>query len=658
VAPLDAAILLGFIAYAVAAGFRSRRRASRNLEEYFLAGRTLPGWKAGLSMAATQFAADTPLLVTGIIAVSGIFALWQLWIYALAFLLMGFVLAGSWRRAGVITDAELTELRYGGRPAAVLRGVKAVYFGLIFNCVVLAWVFLAAVRIAEPFLRWEEWLPSFLFGPVVKLVEAVGVPLATVARDDPEVWVKSAGNLISILAILAVTTFYSTTGGLRSVVATDVVQLGIMLVGTLLFSVFAVRVAGGLAGIHQKLYGLTAGGDPGGILPGQILAFTPDRARDATGAVLGLFALQWLIQINSDGTGYLAQRSMACRSARDARVAAVVFTFTQILVRSLLWIPLGLALLVLFPPDPGISPDLLQADRESTYVRGMAELLPAGLLGLMLTGMFAALASTVDTHINWGSSYWTNDIYRRFICRALLGVEPGPRTLVWVARGSNLMIIALSLAVMTQLTSIHQAWQTSLLLGAGMGVVLVLRWLWWRMNSWAEMATLAASAIAAPILLATVETAAARLLLIAVISTTAALLAVWWAGPEDRQRLEAFYRRVRPPGFWGPMARALGEGPRAGTRLLARSLAATALCAGSVFCLLVGIGSWLAHSPPPVWFPWPGPWRVLLVMLGIALVPLWLQLGRESRDRGSGDPGEPALDSCVSHSRRDGLTDG
>ena len=218
---VDALIVVAFVAYAVSAGFRNRRQASKNLEEYFLAGRTLPGWKAGLSMAATQFAADTPLLVTGILATAGVFGLWQLWIFAPTFLLMGFVLGGAWRRAGVLTDAELTEVRYGGTPAAVLRGVKAVYLGTIINCTVLAWVLFAAAKIAEPFLLWNEWLPAGLLQPVVSLVESVGTPLTIGGLDDPEVWVKTANNFISLVAILAVAALYSATGGLRSVVATD-----------------------------------------------------------------------------------------------------------------------------------------------------------------------------------------------------------------------------------------------------------------------------------------------------------------------------------------------------------------------------------------------------------------------------------------------------
>ena len=199
--------------------------------------------------------------------------------------------------------------------------------------------------------------------------------------------------------------------------------------------------------------------------------------------LLSLLGLLWLINSVSDGSGYLAQRSMACRSDQDAKTAAVVFTFTQVVVRSLLWLPLGIGLLVLFPSDPALPVELLQGNREATYILGMSELLPPGLLGLMLTGMLAALASTVDTHLNWGASYWTNDLYKRFICQAWLKREPSGRTLVWVARGSNLVILLIALAIMTQLTSINQAWQVNLLFGAGLGVVQVLRWLWWRMNA-------------------------------------------------------------------------------------------------------------------------------------------------------------------------------
>lgn len=622
---LDFAILLAFVVYAISAGLRSRKVASQNLEEYFLAGRSLPGWKAGLSMAATQFAADTPLLVTGLIATAGIFALWQIWIYALAFLLMGFVLAPSWRRARVLTDAELTELRYGSRVATWLRGIKAIYFGTIFNCVVLAWVLFATKAIAEPFLLWDQWLPAPLFGGVQAIVEWVGVSLAVDAQH-PDLWVKSTNNVISLGMLALVTTFYSATGGLRSVVSTDVLQLALMLGGTALYSAYVVWHFGGMEPIVAAIGERFAAGGPGGITPEQILAFTPSRAKDASFALLAVFALQWFIQLNADGTGYLAQRSMACRSDRDAKIAAVTFTGAQVLLRSLLWLPIALGLLVLFPPDLALPIEQLRHDREVTFVRGIAEL-PAGLRGLMLTAMLAALASTIDTHLNWGASYWTNDIYKRLVCQVWLRREPNPRTLVWVARAANGLILVVALFVMTRLTSIESAWRMALLLGAGMGPLLVLRWLWWRVSAWGELACVIVSLVASAPLLAFVDDEAVRLLMMASLATAAGVAGSLLL-PEDPERLRVFFERVRPPGWWGPIAAQAGDEPRAGQRRLLRGAAAAATAALCCFSLLTGIGSWIVHSPVPTW--WPGSWGVWVgsqLLVGTALVPVWLRLG-------------------------------
>ncbi|MBI3178830.1 MAG: hypothetical protein HYZ27_04175 [Deltaproteobacteria bacterium] len=339
--------------------------------------------------------------------------------------------------------------------------------------------------------------------------------------------------------------------------------------------------------------------------------------------MLALLGLQWLVQMNADGTGYLAQRTMACRSDKDAKIASVVFAFTQVLGRSLLWLPIGLGLLVLFPPDGALSLEALRAEREATYVQGIKDLLPPGLLGLMLTGMLAALASTVDTHLNWGASYWTNDIYKRFICQAWRQREPSARTLVWVARLSNILILILALVIMTRLTSIQKAWQTSLLLGAGMSVMLVFRWLWWRVTAWGEIATIAASTLAAWPLLVWVNDQAVRLLVMAAVATTAGVVTSLLTGPELAERLREFYRRAQPPGFWGPVS---GD-VTAGVQRLRRQAAATVTAALSLFCLLVGAGSWIAHSPPPGWLPWRGAWIALNLLLGAALVPVWWRLG-------------------------------
>lgn len=628
---IDLLIILAFIAYAIGSGLKSKDVAGQNLEEYFLAGRSLPGWKAGISMAATQFAADTPLMVTGLLATAGIFSLWRLWIYAVAFLLMGFVLAASWRRATVITDAELTEVRYGEKGAAILRGVKAIYFGTVFNCMVLGFVLLAATRIAEPFLTWHEWtwFPSWLHGAFESLVRSLDLQL-TADLASPDVYARSASNLISILAIVIVTTFYSTTGGLRSVVNTDVMQFFLMIIGTLLFAWVVVDKVGGLGAIPDALRERYGENGLGGMSVDEMLAFTPTVAKDAGLAILVLFAIQWFAQMNADGTGYLAQRSMACRSDTEAKKAALWFTFMQIIVRSLMWLPLGFGLLLLFPPAAELSGDALRIDREYTFVLGLADL-PPGIKGLMVTGMLAALASTVDTHLNWGSSYWTNDIYKRFICQSWRKVEPDPRSLVWVARGANIFILLLGLTVMTQLGSIGAAWEKSLLLGAGMGGVLVLRWVWWRLTAWGELSAIVASLVLLPLLLwgfdASPTGDALKMIFMFAGSTAAGVVVSIITGPEKMERLEDFFRRAQPVGFWGPVAQRCGVDSQANQKRLWRGLAAVALSSLSFFCVLCGLGSLLIGSPPPVWLPVRPLWIGLLLATGFGLIPVWWRLG-------------------------------
>ena len=630
----DWAILAVFILYALQAGFRERAVASQNLEEYFLAGRSLSGWKAGLSMAATQFAADTPLLVTGLVATAGIFALWRLWIFALAFLLMGFLLAPSWRRVGVLTDAELTEVRYGQGAASALRGIKAIYFGTIVNCTVLAMVLLAATRLAEPFLLWDQWLPAGFFEVFVHMVKWGGVPFTVGGLEADNVWVRSANNLLSIGAIVSVTVLYSTTGGLRSVVATDLVQFGIGIVASGAFAWVVVDHVGGLASLTQHIQKQFSAAVGYPLTGNEILAFTPFGARDATMMVLLVYGFQWLLQMNADGTGYLAQRSMACRSDHDARVAAVVFTVAQVVLRSLIWLPLALGLLVVFPPPPEMIGPKFIAAREYTFVQGIHELLPPGIKGLMVVGMLAALASTVDTHLNWGASYWTNDIYRRFICEGWLKREPSQRALVWVARASNLLILVIALCILPWLSSIQTAWQISLLLGAGMGVVLVLRWIWWRITAWGELACIAASVLMAPLLLWALpgQQEEMRLLIMGLGAGAIGIAVSWFTGPENLDRLETFYRRARPPGFWGPIELRVQSEQRNGVRRFWRAIMAMGLTALSIFCLLTGIGTWLVGSPAPAWMPWREAWITGLLLLGILLIPLWITVGFRQSD--------------------------
>lgn len=609
---IDLAIIIAFVVYAVGAGLYARKQASKNLDEYFLAGRSVKGWKAGVSMAATQFAADTPLLAMGLIAAGGIFLLWRLWVYALAFLLLGFVLAAAWRRSGVLTDAELTELRYSGRGVLFLRTLKAVYYGGMINCVVLAMVLVAAMRIAEVFLPWHEWLPESVYALFYEPVSRLGITLGdSVTGLDPVV--LTTNNLLSVVLIVAFAALYSTTGGLRSIIATDLVQFGLAIIGTAAYAWIVVAEVGGLAALNDRIVALY-----GHARATEMLSFTPTGSDVFTGFLI-VVSLQWFFQMNSDGTGYLAQRTLACETDRQARIAAVVFTWLQIVVRSVLWLIIGIGLLVLYPFDEtDVDADGFEASREILFVTGIQELLPVGVTGLMLVGLLAALASTIDTHLNWGASYFSRDIYDRLVCRQWLGRRPGDRETVLVARLSNVLIIALALVVMAHLDSIRQAWQISLTFGAGMGSVLVLRWLWERINLYSELAAIAVSIVAAPLLIYHADAEWVRLGTMAVLSTSAAVGITFVTPSTHRRTLADFYRKVRPMGLWSTTSRHVDiDDDRPVRRLLTG--VGTVLCAAvSVFAMLVGLGK-LFVRPPGESIAW----AAGLIAVSLLFVPLW-----------------------------------
>jgi SSS family solute:Na+ symporter len=612
---IDLIIVAAFVAYAVYSGFSARHAASTSLQEYFLAGRTVKGWRAGVSMAATQFAADTPLLVVGLIATGGIFLIWQLWVYGIAFLMMGFVFAARWRRAGVLTDAEFTELRYSARGALALRTIKALYYGTLINCVVLAFVLVAAIRIAEVFLPWHEWLNPALYENLLHVTRATGLFIGS-ATTGLDVDVASTNNAISIIMLMSFTLLYSATGGLRSVIATDVVQFSLATLATLAYAVVMMNEVGGLGDLSERITALYGQGKAS-----ELLSFSP------TGETLLLpffvvMALQWFFQMNSDGTGYLAQRSMACRTDRDARIAAVVFSWLQIVLRSLIWIVIGLGLLVLYPFDPqSAGGDGFIAAREMLFVQGIDDLLPPGLRGLMLTGLLAALASTVDTHLNWGASYWSNDLYDRLICREWLKRAPGNRELVWVARWSNVIILVLALIIMSQLGSIQQGWKMSLLLGAGTGSVLILRWLWERINLYSELAAMIVALIASGLLLYFLpdpDQEWMRLGLMALLSTVAAVGITFVTPPTEQRVLAVFYKRVKPVGWWRTTA--IANGDDGASPLIRLRHDAILVVTGSVSLLfmLVGLGRLLVGAPD-------NSALVSLLFVGISLgaMPFW-----------------------------------
>ncbi|MHB2155968.1 sodium:solute symporter family protein [Calditrichota bacterium GD2] len=609
---IDLLIVLAFVIYSVSSGFIAKKKASQNLSEYFLAGRTISGWRAGFSMAATQFAADTPLLVTGLIATSGIFMLWRLWIYGIAFLMMGFIFSIGWRRAGVLTDAELTEVRYSGKGVLPLRVLKAVYYGTVINCVVMAMVLVAAVRIAEVFLPWHLWLPGGIYNFFLSITTASGISLgSSVTNLDP--MVATTNNIISILLIVGFTTLYSTTGGLRSVISTDVVQFSLAMIGTLIYAVEVVRHIGGIGTIVDKvvaLYGVN--------MADKLLSFAPTGG-ELLLPFLVIIGLQWFFQMNSDGTGYLAQRSMACSTDRDARIAALVFSWMQIFLRSLIWLIIGVSLLVFYPFTPAeAAGSTFAATREILFVTGINDILPVGIRGIMLTAMLAALASTIDTHLNWGASYWSNDIYQRLICNEWLKRKPKNTELVLAARLSNIFILLIALTIMANLSSIQTAWFISLLFGAGMGSVLVLRWLWERINLFSELAAITVSLIVAPILLVVTDAEWIRLGTMALVSTTAAIAVTFFTPKTDTSVLIKFYQKTRPMGFWRKTAVLVGDDATVPVKKLFKEIKITFFAAASLFLMLIGVGKLLIPTPgTSIFFP------LLYLVIALILTPFW-----------------------------------
>jgi len=537
---LDWGLIAAYFLASLFIGLHYSRRAGRDVAEYFLSGRRLPWWLAGTSMVATTFAADTPLAVAGLVARNGVAGNWIWWNGALGGMLTVFFFARLWRRAGILTDVEFAELRYAGKPAAILRAFRALYLGVPINCVIMGWVNLAMVKILAVTLGYSR--------------------------------------LTAVLVSLAITGFYSAVSGLWGVVATDFFQFVFAMVGTIALAWFALRLPeiGGLEGLRDRL-------------PPETFAFLPRVGDDASaGASLALPAAaffayvgvqwwaSWYPGQEPGGGGYVAQRMMSARDERHSLLASLWFTIAHYCVRPWPWILVGLASLVLYP-------DL--ADKEAGYAMVMRDHLPPGWRGLLLAAFFAAYMSTIATQLNWGTSYVVNDVYRRFVRR-----DADERHYVRVSRATTVALMLTSAVVTLLLESIRQAWEFVLESGAGIGLVLILRWYWWRVNAWSEIGAMAAAAAAFAAVRTFTSLAFPHSLLLVVSVTTAAWLAVTLlTPPEPEAHLVAFYRRVRPDGpGWRPIARAAGGPAPASIRGLLLAWLAGALL---VYSCLFGLGS-------------------------------------------------------------------
>lgn len=556
--PLDWSVVALYFLFNLCVGLYYRTRAKTSVDEFFLSGRNVPWWLAGASMVATTFAADTPLAVTGMVATGGIAGNWLWWCFVASGMLTVFFYARLWRRSGVMTDIEFAEIRYSGRPAAFLRGFRALYLGIPINCIVLGWVNKAMVDIL-----------TLVLGVTEKQALAI------------------------VLGIIVLTSFISTLSGLWGVLVTDLVQFVIKMGMVIVLAVFAVRAVGGLEAMKQKL----AAVDAARGAQGSVLNFVPDL----NSAWMPLIAFLVYISLNwwatwypgaePGGGGYVAQRMLSARDERHSLLATLSFNVAHYAMRPWPWILTALASLILFP---GL------AKPETGYILVMIRVLPASLRGLMIAAFAAAFMSTIATQLNWGASYLVNDFYRRFLRPAA-----SQRHYVAASRIATVFLTLASAVVTLYLGSIAGAWKLLLVTGAGTGGVLLLRWYWWRINAWSEVsAMIAAFAVSFTLQLgfkfdSDKPADFAWLMIITVSLTTAAWLAVTFlTAPEPKEVLLKFYRRTRPSAAgWGPIARLAPEikPARDGLSNLLDWAAGCALIYGVLF----GVGKLLLHEIGP-----------------------------------------------------------
>jgi Na+/proline symporter len=539
------------------------KRAGRSTSEFFASGRAVPWWLAGLSMVATTFSSDTPNLVTDIVRRTGVAGNWVWWAFVLTGVSTVFFYARMWRRSGVLTDLEFYEIRYSGTAASVVRGFRAVYLGLLFNCIIMATVNLAACKIAGILFGLERWQTLLLVGGL---------------------------NVV-----------FATYSGLWGVLVIDMIQFFIKMSAVTAAAYFAVTspMVGGLGGLMDKLSTIRG---PGGLDYTRML---PDFASNwdlAVAVFVMPIAVQWWAVwypgAEPGGGSYIAQRMLASKSEKDALSAVLFFNIAHYVLRPWPWILVALASLIVYPEladiqraFPHLDPRLLGHD---IAYPAMLKFLPAGFIGLMVGGLIAANSSTILTHLNWGASYLVHDFYRRFIRR-----DAGERHYVRVGRLVTVGLFIASSATVYLMDTAKDAFDIILQIGAGTGLLYLVRWFWWRVNAWCEVVAMTSSLAVSVVLLILAKSGGAMsshaALLLTVAVTTVCWVATAYLGPPtDRTVLVNFYRSVRPfgPG-WAAIRREAG-GPieeRAGTENVPRALLGWFAGSAAIWSALFTIGN-------------------------------------------------------------------
>jgi len=547
----DWAIIVGYFAISLGVGLLFSRRAGRNLSEYFVSGRSLPWWIAGTSMVATTFAADTPLAVTSLTAKHGLAGNWFWFPFALGGMFTVFVYARLWRRAEVLTDVELLELRYGGKPAAFLRGFRSLYIVLLINPIIIGWVTGAMLKVLKATVLTEQ-----------------------AADGKGQDW-------MIILACLAVVGVYSTLSGLWGVAITDFLQFCTAMAGCVILAVLAVNHVGGVSAMQNAVAENFGGGD-------QAFRYFPDFTADNAWMPLSVFLAllfvnwwaTWYPGAEPGGGGFIVQRMASCKDERHALLATLWFQVAHYCVRPWPWLIVAFAALAMYPnlrnlEDPGVG-----------FPMVMRDLAPVGLRGLMLVTFFAAFMSTISTQMNWGASYLVSDFYKRFV-----RPDASEKHLTRVSRAASILVLVIGgvAAWLMRDTSVDEAWKMLCALGAGTGAVFMLRWFWWRINAWTEIAAMIASLVYFPIVSRYVETTEHCMAIVAALTVVTWLAVTLLSPAEDRRTLLDFYRRIHPGGpGWRPQARQLPEVKP--DRNLGQSILAAVFGGGIVYFVLPGVG--------------------------------------------------------------------
>lgn len=508
--PIDWIIIALYVVFVLIIGLLFKNKAGKSLDDYFLGGRNLPWWLAGLSMVATTFAADTPLAVTEIVGKNGIAGNWLWWNFLIGGMLTTFFFARLWRRAGVLTELELIKIRYSGKEADILRGFRSVYIALIMNTIIIAWVNLALMTIIKVFFGIE--------GNILLLV---------------------------MFGAMLVAALYSVASGLLGVAVTDAVQFFIAIGGSIILAVLVIHNST----IHD-ISGLKAS------LPAEAFNFFPKISSQniagvmtlSVGAFLAYGFVQWWASwypgAEPGGGGYIAQRMLSTKNEKHSVLATLFFQFMHYAVRPWPWIIVGLAAMVLYP---GLNADNFRFG----YVYAMRDYLPAGLKGLMLVAFLAAYMSTISTQLNFGASLLTNDL----LLLSKKANKISDKKKVFFGRIITVIIMLIALAITNVISSISDAWKFMLETGAGLGLVLILRWYWWRINAWSELT----AAIAPAVFYAITKIKGIDFpvsYFITVGGTTVTWLVVTFlTKPTDREVLENFYKKVKPQGFWRPFGK-------------------------------------------------------------------------------------------------------